>query len=142
MPFFVGELIAYKIEPDLAERRFGVAAYQDESIVKQLEQLSRWHERSAVIQKALFRCEDVNEIEIEIHELYELLISGREKDRARDLFRNVRALGTAMGRMKRDKLYGDYYSSRESGGRTYWIIKRKLRVCVGDVAESASANAS
>lgn len=128
LPAYINYLLM--LEPstkDFESRRWGVAAFKDENLVKQIEELSSTHEKHAVIQKTLFRSRDYraeSAAEVEINELYELLCDGEYKDRATKLFRNVRALGTALGHLGRKK---DGYVRRESHGESLWHIERDAK---------------
>ncbi|HEV7927861.1 MAG TPA: hypothetical protein VGR14_21105 [Verrucomicrobiae bacterium] len=112
---------------DFESRRWGVAAFKDENLVRQLDELSSTKEKHAVIQKTIFRSHDYrasNAAEIEINDLYELLCEGQHKDRAAKLFRNVRALGSALGHLSRKK---EGYDRRESHGESLWHIERDAK---------------
>jgi len=118
-------LLQWQVPGDLTSRRFGVAAYKNEEVMDQLRELSSLHEKSTVIQKALFRipeAEDGKKIEIEVNDLYERLLSSHIGDRAKAMFRNGRALGTALGRISRDKDHKGHYRLRNSNGKSYWTI--------------------
>ena len=128
LPAYINYLLL--LEPstkDFESRRWGVAAFKDENLIKQIEEVSSTHEKHAVIQKTLFRNRDYraeSAAEVEINQLYELLCDGDYKVRAAKLFRNVRALGTALGHLSRKK---DGYTRRESHGESLWNIERDAK---------------
>jgi hypothetical protein len=137
LPYFIHCLLNWSIPADVAERRFGLVAYKNEEIMDQLKELSNLHEVAAVIRMGVFGGGGLRDsVEMETNDLYERLVESElVKDRARILFRNVRGLGNALGRLRRDKAYGPYFSYRKSDGHSWWLIKRQPGVAVPHVEE-------
>jgi hypothetical protein len=126
LPSYIDVLLAWQLENDLKERRFGILAYKNEDILRQVNEMSSAHEKSAVIQKAVFELGErmkTNTVEMETKELYEYVVGESDvKDRARVLFRNSRSLGSALGQLKNHPEYCQNYSVRRSNGRSIWRI--------------------
>lgn len=137
LPYFIHYLLNWQIPADVTERRFGLVAYKNEEIMGQLKELSNLHEAASVIRTGLFGGGVLKDtVEVETHELYERLVtSDLVKDRARVLFRNVRALGTTLGRLRRDETYGAFFSYRKSNGESLWKVERQTGIALPRVEE-------
>jgi hypothetical protein len=127
LPYFIHYLLNWRIPPDLTDRRFGLVAYKNQRIMDQLKEVSPLHEAASVIQKGVFGSGCYAEsVEMEAKDVYERLVESEEvKDRAQKLFRNGRALGNMLGRLRRDDTYGKYFSNRDSNGKSLWTITRQ-----------------
>ncbi len=128
LPYFLFDLEQFQAPEDIKSRRFGVVAYQSEDVARDLEELSEYHQRHAVIQASVFtvdleRACSSDMTELETNELYEVLVNGKLKERAQRLFRNARSLGSCLGHIAKKDDFKKWYSFRRSNSKTYWTIK-------------------
>lgn len=124
IPAFVYEILNADLS-FFAERRFGVKAYKHPELMRSLSEASGVEERAIVIQKALFGSGEftkLDAVELKASAIYEHMLESRLAARVRELFRNHRALASALGELRASVDYGKLFKTRILHGHNLWTV--------------------
>jgi hypothetical protein len=130
MPYFLWRVDNYEVPEEIQTERFGLKAYKNPELWKELEVIGPGYEVHYLVQTALFsprmfgrnveRRPD-GSVEVELNALYDIVLGDRAvSERAKGLFRNARAFGNAVGHVGR---FRKYYRRRKSHGQVLWSVK-------------------
>jgi hypothetical protein len=131
MPYFLWWVDQYDVPEDIKAERFGLKAYKNPELMRELELIGQGNEVHYVVQTALFghrlsssrlEHDENGAVEVEINELYDMLLGDPPSlDRVKSLFRNARTLGNALARVGP---HGKkFYRRRKSHGHVWWTVK-------------------
>jgi hypothetical protein len=143
MPYFLWRVDNYEVPEEIQTERFGLKAYKNPELWKELEVIGPGYEVHYLVQTALFSACIFNRnferrrdgsVEVELNALYDIVLDDRAaSERAKALFRNARAFGNALGHVGR---FRKYYRRRKSHNQVLWSVKADN--AVARVTETAS----